>query len=65
MKTWAGGLRTGPRLFHRRRTAVLQGWRESTIDVDIKLIPHRDEELCVIPALKESLRLNIELAAQA
>ncbi len=44
-------------------TAVLYGWRETTIDVDIKLIPDRDEILREIPRLKESLNLNVELAA--
>lgn len=44
-------------------TAVLNGWRESTIDVDIKLIPDRDEILREIPRLKQELDLNIELAA--
>ena len=44
-------------------TAVLIGWRESTIDVDIKLIPDRDEILREIPRLKEELNLNVELAA--
>jgi len=44
-------------------TAVLQGWRQSTIDVDIKLVPDHDQLLRAIPALKESMRLNIELAA--
>lgn len=46
-------------------TAVLQGWRDSTIDVDIKLIPDRDELLQVIPRLKQELDLNIELASPA
>jgi hypothetical protein len=44
-------------------TAVLYGWRESTIDVDIKMIPDSDELLREIPRLKEELDLNIELAA--
>ncbi len=44
-------------------TAVLHGWRDTTIDVDIKLIPDRDEILREIPRLKERLNLNIELAA--
>lgn len=44
-------------------TAVLYGWRATTIDVDIKLIPDRDEILREIPRLKEELELNIELAA--
>lgn len=44
-------------------TAVLYGWRATTIDVDIKLIPDRDEILREIPRLKEELDLNVELAA--
>jgi hypothetical protein len=44
-------------------TAVLHGWRASTIDVDIKLTPDRDELLREIPKLKEDLNLNVELAA--
>jgi hypothetical protein len=44
-------------------TAVLQGWRASTIDVDVKLIPDQDELLREIPKLKEQLNLNVELAA--
>ncbi len=44
-------------------TAVLSGWRDSTIDVDLKLAPERDELLRAIPALKESLQLNVELAS--
>lgn len=44
-------------------TAVLEGWRDTTIDMDIKLIPDRDELLREIPRLKEELNLNVELAA--
>ena len=44
-------------------TAVLYGWRDTTIDIDIKLIPDRDEILREIPRLKEALNLNVELAA--
>jgi hypothetical protein len=44
-------------------TAVLHGWRATTIDIDIKLIPDRDELLREIPRLKEELDLNVELAA--
>jgi hypothetical protein len=44
-------------------TAVLHGWRETTIDVDIKFMPDRDELLREIPRLKEELDLNVELAA--
>jgi hypothetical protein len=44
-------------------TAVLYGWRATTIDVDIKLMPDHDEILREIPRLKEALDLNVELAA--
>ncbi|MFN8217872.1 MAG: hypothetical protein U0R71_14855 [Solirubrobacterales bacterium] len=44
-------------------TAVLHGWRESTIDVDIKVVPDSDDLLREIPRLKEQLNLNVELAA--
>jgi hypothetical protein len=46
-------------------TAVLHGWRASTVDVDIKLVPERDEVLRAIPVLKERLHLNVELASPA
>ncbi len=44
-------------------TAVLHGWRESTIDIDIKIVPDADAVFRAIPALKERLRMNVELAA--
>ncbi len=44
-------------------TAVLEGWRESTIDVDMRLEPEADELLRALPALKERLEINIELAS--
>ncbi|MCA1834382.1 MAG: hypothetical protein ABR548_15560 [Actinomycetota bacterium] len=44
-------------------TAVLVGWRDSTIDVDIKLVPETNELLRSIPRLKENLRVNVELAS--
>jgi hypothetical protein len=44
-------------------TAVLHGWRPSTIDVDIKVVPDRDELFRAIPRLKEELRINVELAS--
>lgn len=44
-------------------TAVLLGWRDSTLDVDLKIIPDRDELMRAIPALKESLQINVELAS--
>lgn len=46
-------------------TAVLNGWRQSTIDVDILMIPEDDAVFRSLPGLKESLELNIELASPA
>lgn len=46
-------------------TAVLLGWRDSTVDVDMKLVPDRDEVFRAIPQLKERLRINVELASPA
>jgi hypothetical protein len=44
---------------------VLSGWRSSTIDVDILMIPEDDRVFRSLPELKESLELNIELASPA
>ena len=44
-------------------TAVLLAWRDSTIDVDLKLVPESDELLKSLPVLKERLEMNIELAS--
>jgi uncharacterized nucleotidyltransferase DUF6036 len=44
-------------------TAVLLGWRDTTIDVDLKIVPEVDEILRALPRLKEDLQLNIELAS--
>ena len=44
-------------------SAVLLAWRGSTIDVDIKIEPERDEVLRAIPDLKEKLQVNVELAS--
>ncbi len=44
-------------------TAVLLGWRSTTIDVDIALVPVQDELLRAIPAIKEQLQVNVELAS--
>ena len=46
-------------------TAVLLGWRASTIDVDIHVVPDDDRLLRALPELKESLELNVELACPA
>jgi hypothetical protein len=44
-------------------SAVVLGWRATTIDVDLQLVPDRDELLRAIQQLKEQLQINVELAA--
>ena len=38
-------------------------WRFSTIDIDMKMVPEQHGLFRALPALKESLEINIELAA--
>jgi hypothetical protein len=44
-------------------TAVLHGWRATTIDVDVKFIPESDRLLRAVARLKEELRVNVELVS--
>ncbi len=44
-------------------TAVIEGWRDSTIDIDVRFEPEADELLRELPGLKERLGINIELAS--
>jgi hypothetical protein len=44
-------------------TAVLIGWRPSTIDVDIRVEPDRDAIFRAIARLKDELQINVELAS--
>lgn len=44
-------------------TAVLEGWRDSTVDIDVRFEPDSDEPLQRISELKEEMALNIELAS--
>jgi hypothetical protein len=44
-------------------TAVVLGWRPTTIDVDIELDPEQDELLRALPAIKDELQINVELAS--
>lgn len=46
-------------------TAVLLGWRATTIDADIALDTDTERVLRALPALKEALQLNVELASPA
>jgi Nucleotidyltransferase of unknown function (DUF6036) len=44
-------------------SAVLLAWRESTVDIDIKLSSSLEPLLKVVPELKERLEINVELAS--
>lgn len=44
-------------------SAVLLGWRNSTVDVDLTFEPEEDRVLRSIPEIKERLRINVELAS--
>ena len=44
-------------------TAVLLGWRRTTIDVDIVLVPEQDEVLRALPEIKDELGVNVELVS--
>ena len=44
-------------------TAVMEGWRASTVDVDVRFEPEDDALYRALPALKESLQINIELVS--
>ena len=64
MKALGDACREPARVFFTRgATAVLHGWRARTIDVDVKFVPQHDSQFRAIPRLKESLELNVELAA--
>jgi hypothetical protein len=44
-------------------SAVIEGWRASTIDVDLRFEPELEPLLRELPALKERLRVNVELVS--
>ena len=46
-------------------TAVLEGWRDSTVDVDLRFGDDSDTVLRAIPTIKEQLDMNVELASPA
>ena len=46
-------------------TAVLLGWRASTVDVDLVMRPEDDTLLRAIQRLKDTLQVNVELASPA
>jgi uncharacterized nucleotidyltransferase DUF6036 len=57
--------REGRVYFTGGATAVLLGWRPTTIDADISVVPESDRLLRALPRLKESLHMNVELASPA
>lgn len=59
----AAAAREGVCYFTGGATAVLVGWRATTIDVDVKLDPEQDELLRALPAIKNELGINVELAS--
>ncbi len=44
-------------------TAVIEGWRASTVDVDLRIEPDNDDLLREIPRIKKELQINVELAS--
>jgi hypothetical protein len=44
-------------------SALLMGWRETTIDIDLKFDPEPAGVFEAIPGLKRALQINVELAA--
>lgn len=44
-------------------TAVIEGWRASTVDVDLRLEPDSDELMRRIASVKNDLDINVELAS--
>jgi hypothetical protein len=44
-------------------TAVLLGWRATTVDLDIKMVPESDSLFRAIAHLKDELEVNVELAS--
>ncbi len=44
-------------------TCVMKGWRDTTVDIDLKPVPDLGKVYDVIAELKEELSINIETAA--
>jgi len=43
--------------------AILRGWRQTTLDVDLTILPERDDVYRAIPGIKEELEVNVEIAS--
>src|SRR5881394_1974888 len=64
MRELAGGARSpGKVYFTGGATALLLGFREQTIDIDLKLDPEPEGAFEAIAGLKNRLNLNVELAS--
>lgn len=64
MRSFGGKARTESRVYFTGGvTAVLIGWRDTTIDIDLRFDPELDELFRAIQQIKEDLRINVELAA--
>jgi hypothetical protein len=44
-------------------TAVLEGWRSTTLDIDLRIEPESEHLLRALPELKERLKVNLEQAS--
>ena len=64
MQKLGGAVRGGGRVyFTGGASAVLLGWREMTVDVDFMAEPEPAGFFEALPALKEQLEINLELAS--
>ena len=64
MKALASGVTEAARVYLvGGASSVLLGWRDATIDVDLKLVPENDQLLRKLASLKDRHQLNIELAS--
>ena len=62
-----GGACRGPGVLYLTggATALLEGWRDSTVDVDLKLDPEPEGVFAAIARIKKELEVNVELASPA
>ena len=44
-------------------TALLEGWRSATVDLDLKLDPEPEGVFAAITSIKEQIEVNVELAS--
>lgn len=64
MRELGGAARSPVRIyFTGGASAVLLGWRKSTVDIDYRVEPDNADVLAGIPTLKERLEINLEPAS--